>query len=110
MDKRKCLNCDSEVTGHPLKKYCDDTCQKMHWNRNNRKYVRTEFLTWDKSEEDAEQIPMFTPRTPKQCTCHQWQTCMICRNAEKRRAHKAGEVPVFRRNVIENITRIAAGD
>jgi hypothetical protein len=41
-----------------------------------------------------EQLTMFTKKT---CNCRKWNTCLICRNAERRRAFLAGDVPVYRR-------------
>jgi hypothetical protein len=43
-----------------------------------------------------QQVDMFKPVVKKSCNCHQYTTCMICRNTEKRRAFRAGELPVYR--------------
>lgn len=45
---------------------------------------------------EAEQIPMFTPCVRRECNCHDYTHCMICRNTERRRAWKKGEIPVYR--------------
>jgi hypothetical protein len=45
----------------------------------------------------AEQLPLLSPAVKKTCNCRKWNTCLICRNAERRRAFRAGDVPVYRR-------------
>jgi hypothetical protein len=59
---------------------------------NTRYYEKQRELA---QQAKAEQIDMFKP-VKKSCNCHQYTTCMICRNTEKRRAFRAGELPVYR--------------
>lgn len=39
----------------------------------------------------------------QQCNCGDFSRCMKCRNNEKRRAFKHGDIPAYRRNVIAQI-------
>ena len=86
-------------------KYHNDTHGLRAWRR-----MRAAAKAESKPQVQVEQLPMFTPAVKKQCSCGDFQRCLICRNAEKRRAWKAGEVPVYRMSVIETITAAAMGD
>lgn len=44
-----------------------------------------------------QQADMFKPKVKKSCTCKQYKTCLICRNAERRRAFRMNETPVYLR-------------
>jgi regulator of protease activity HflC (stomatin/prohibitin superfamily) len=48
------------------------------------------------------------PDVKRMCDCHDYRRCMICRNAEKRRAASHGEIPAYRLQVLVSI--VAHGD
>lgn len=47
-----------------------------------------------------------TPPAPSGCTCGDYQNCIPCRNAERRRAFRAGEVPAYRLKMLAAIARL----
>jgi hypothetical protein len=123
-NKTYCLNCMKETD---CMKYCNDDCRNQYRNLMRRKhgsnakpcpvcgkmFVETNVKKrcsrtctekmWRRNKKQAEQLPLIAP-VKKNCNCGNFQRCMICRNAEKRRAWKANDIAVFRLHVIEQIT------
>jgi len=107
----KLCTCGCGKPARAFGKYHDDTHGLRVWRRT-RAAAKAESKpqVQVQPQVQVEQLPMFTPAVKKQCSCGDFQRCLICRNAEKRRAWKAGEVPVYRMSVIETITAAAMGD
>lgn len=120
-NKVYCLNCMKETDGT---KYCDESCRRQYGNAIRRKqeyhakpcpvcgkpFVETRVKkhcsractekSWRMKNKPTKQLPLIAP-VKKDCDCRQYQTCMICRNAEKRRAFKAGEIPAYRVTLLQ---------
>ena len=43
------------------------------------------------------------PNIKRECDCRDYRNCTICRNAEKRRAARAGDIPAYRREILVSI-------
>ena len=43
----------------------------------------------------ATQPALFSPAVKKSCDCRRWQTCFVCRNAERRAAYRENRIPVY---------------
>jgi hypothetical protein len=80
-----------EFSRNPARKSGLNTYCKQHQYARERKCRESHVKT-----PPPQQVDMFKPAPKKSCTCHQYTTCMICRNTEKRRAFRAGELPVYR--------------
>jgi hypothetical protein len=80
---------------------------QLEASRRYQQRHRDEINKRSRERHAAKQAEMFpAKKQPRECNCRQWQTCMECRNTEKRRAWKAGEIPVYRLTVLQSI----AGD
>ncbi len=83
----RCLHCGADV---PMgQRYCCDLCGK------NYRY-KTKYSANGYEQKHREK--------PSECTCGDYQNCIRCRNAERRRAFKANEPPKYLKAWYANIT------
>lgn len=85
----KCLQCGADVK--IPRRFCCDLCGKRFRQEiyKAKGYIKK-------------------PRKKKGCGCGKFKTCMKCRNAERERAFRAGDIPVYRLQIIAQI--VTAGD
>ena len=91
-----CPVCDNTFIGISIKIFCSKRCSQIdYYHRHPRKKVVLSL--WEKEEWKQESIPTIAPPIviKTSCDCHQYSRCMVCRNAEKRLAHKQNRVPVY---------------
>lgn len=101
-----CPNCDQPFEGRSNQVYCSPSCANIGWKRRtNYSTPRKQYLSLWK-DEPAEQIELIPAKKPVKvaCTCNDYRHCMECRNREKRRAFKAGEIPVYRVATLAQLT------
>jgi hypothetical protein len=99
---RVCPSCGvSFVTSYQKKVCCTKKCTDIKWRREHPECIR--IIT---AAAVRRMDQMDRPATV--CTCHDFHHCLPCRNAERRRAFKAGDVPVYLKSVLA--AAYAAGD
>ena len=76
--------------------YCKESDRKARQASDNKH--REEINKRNRERRQIAEQPELIPskQTKKTCNCHQYKTCLRCRNAERRRAFRADEVPVYR--------------
>jgi hypothetical protein len=80
-------------------KYATDRCSSLVWAHSHP----------EKKQAGLQRLAESKVRTAeRKCTCGRYDSCMTCRNYEKKRAFKAGEIPEYRLKVIAQI--VATGD
>lgn len=82
-----CLNCNEPVSEGKL--YCSHVCGKSY--RYRTRYGVGRDQAGEKRKRLAKKVG---------CTCHQYSTCLRCRNAERRRAWRENRTPIYLQNVI----------
>jgi hypothetical protein len=91
---RICPVCETSfVTKYQKKMCCTKYCTDIKWRREHPESVR--IIT---AAAVRRQDQMDRPAT--ECNCGDYRNCMSCRNAERRRAFKAGDVPAYRRTAL----------
>jgi hypothetical protein len=87
-----------------LSSYCIE--HQLQRDRDHKKKRRdayrarnTSYMREYRAKQAATQVALPTLEAKpvkKSCTCHQYQTCLVCRNAERRDAFKTNRIPVYR--------------
>jgi hypothetical protein len=85
------------IPGKTPKVYASRSCPKRMHDRRKREEARA------MREAEAKQAELIPAKSPAVCTCGDYRKCIPCRNTEKRRAFKAGEIPAYRLAVLAQI-------
>jgi hypothetical protein len=90
-----CANCDLPFEGKSNQVCCSKFCSNQYWRKRNtsKKVPLSLWKVEEWKQEPAEQIELIPAKrsVKKACTCHQYQTCLVCRNAERNRRAKAND-------------------
>jgi hypothetical protein len=79
--------------------YCK-LCSKLI-NHNSYRKTRVEWNEKRRVRRVEKTVQASRPAANGKCNCHQYSTCLICRNTEKRRAWKANEIPAYRLRILQ---------
>lgn len=66
-------------------------------NRSRRNAYQRNY----RAKQSGRQPELIPSKKPGECDCRDYRHCMQCRNAEKRRAFRAGEIPAYRLALME---------
>lgn len=79
-------------------KACMSARQKASHEKHKEEKNAKRRAKYAKKKQKAEFVEK--PASGK-CTCQNYRNCFECRNAERRRAHGAGDIPVYRLGMLQ---------
>jgi hypothetical protein len=94
--KTEDCTCGCGKPRRPNSKYAQDSCSRNVWEQTHPEEAAAHRRLSHKQRERLKEERQDELFVKKSCNCHRYTTCMICRNTEKRRAFRAGELPVYR--------------
>lgn len=98
---RVCPVCETHfVTRYNKKECCTKKCTDIRWRREHPECVRIISAARVRREDGLD-------HPQPDCDCHDYKNCMCCRNAERRRAFKAGEIPAYRLTQLQTLASVA---
>jgi hypothetical protein len=96
--KTEDCTCGCGKPRRPGSKYAADSCSRNVWEQRHPEKAAAHRRLSHKQRERLKkerQDELFYAK--KSCNCHQYSKCLVCRNAERRRAFRMNETPVYLR-------------